>query len=456
MQWQVYNTYELIVCFLIGMILFASALFFIEKIPSKTVSSLAMMALSFISLSSFFIHLCRQLGITSSLIQMSNMKIYGHSMLLLISILFLIIIILMLFSFKGLIGKIILSIILIISPVTLVIAMTLVQYGFKDTLIDISLKENSGRTESLPDIYIIIFDELDYDFLYEDKVIESELENFSSFSKSSTNYHNATAPGDSTLPSMSGLLLGNRDKDIVVCHDKLCEKNIEDEKRELDFSENNIFKKAKSLGYETAIYGWVHEYCQQYAIYLNSCRTYSTYNYATINNKFSLIDPILTNIILWPHQFPFGLLKIPVYSQYQKQMVNGTLNHLISNIDNTESSFVVAHFSIPHIPFVFDEEGFNPPPDPFLQNRENYIKQLIYTDKLFGEIINKLKNTSKYDSSIIMVSSDHGYRKLLKREDWNKVPLLIRFEKNGKAANVNTNVMTEEILFDLFHDENRS
>jgi hypothetical protein len=34
--------------------------------------------------------------------------------------------------------------------------------------------------------------------------------------------------------------------------------------------------------------------------------------------------------------------------------------------------FVFVHFSIPHLPFVFDGERYAPPPDPFLQDVANY------------------------------------------------------------------------------------
>jgi sulfatase-like protein len=458
MQWQIYNTYELLVCLLIGMAIFSSTIFLIEKISNKFVSSTGIMILSVIPISSFTIHLCRQLGFTSSLSQFSKMQFSGQSLLFITLVFCAIISVVMLFLFKELIGKIILSFILIISPVTVVIAMTIVQHGFKDTLIDIpdeNLKDSSNSEKSLPNIYVLLFDELDYDFLYEDKKIKPEFLSFLEFSNVSINYHNATAPGDSTLPSMTGLFLGERGKTIVVCHDSLCEKKSKNEKEQLNFSEKNIFKIAKSLGYRTAMYGWMHEYCQQYTEYMDSCRTYGLYNYANIHNKFSFLNPILSNIILWPHQFPFGLLKVPVYSKYQQLMVDGTLSHTLNAIDNNKPLFMVAHFSVPHIPFVFDANGYNPPAHPFLQNRENYIKQLTYTDRVFGQVLDKIKNTEKNDGSITMVSSDHGYRILLKREDWNKVPLLIRHAKNEKTEDVDMAVMTENILFDLFDTDSR-
>jgi len=453
MQWQTYNTYELLVCLLIGMVMFASTLILIENVSNKTFPSMLIMILSVIPVSSFIIHLCRQLGFTSSLSQFSKLQVAGQSVLFLTLMLVIIISIVMLFLFKELIGKVILSIILIISPVTVVVAMTLVQHGFKNTLIDIpvnDIKGTSNPEESLPNIYVILFDELDYEFLYEKEEIKPEYSNFLAFSNTSTNYHSATAPGESTLSSMSGLLLEERGKTIVVCHDSLCERKAKNEKKRVDFSENNIFKKAKLLGYKTAMYGWMHEYCQQYAEYLDSCRSYSLYNFATINNKFSLLNPVWTNIILWPHQFPFGIFKVPVYSNHQRLMVEKTLDNVVNIINNNQPLLMIAHFSLPHIPFVFDSNGFNPAADPFLQNRENYIKQLAYTDHVFGEVIDKLKNMGKYENSIIMVSSDHGYRIFLKRENWNKVPLLIHFGENNKTNDIYTTTMTEKTLFDLF------
>jgi hypothetical protein len=458
MQWNVSNTYELIGCLLLGMVIVGTLFYYVTKMSNKYISSSLVIVLSIIPLLSFIVHVSRQMGFTSSLVKFKNIIMANHNITLIIFLLILGVTLFILIRHKDRVIKFIVTFILIISPVSVVITTNIIQHGFKNTLIDIPIehkKNNSKIKNPPPNIYVILFDELDYEFLYKEKEIKPEFPSFLAFSNTSTNYHNATSPGDSTLPSMTALLLGERDKTVVVCHDRLCEEKSKNKKVPINFSERNIFKKAKSLGYKTAMYGWTHKYCQQYAMYLDSCRTYSLYNYSTVNNNISLLNPILTNVQLWPHQFPFGLLKIPVYSKYQQLMVKETLDHVVNALDYEPPLFMIAHFSLPHIPFVFDAHGFNPPSDPFLQNRENYIKQLAYTDYVFGEIVDKLKNIGKYENSIIVLTSDHGYRNFLKQKDWNKVPLLIHHAKNEKSKNDDVAVMTEKVLFMLLNTENK-
>ena len=84
-----------------------------------------------------------------------------------------------------------------------------------------------------------------------------------------------------------------------------------------------------------------------------------------------------------------------------------------------------SHIYIPHLPFVFNRNGYYDNNEPFLENDENYQKQLEYVDHLLGELINKMKKNSIFESSEIIVLSDHNYRIMFPgRED--HIPLIIK------------------------------
>jgi membrane-anchored protein YejM (alkaline phosphatase superfamily) len=84
--------------------------------------------------------------------------------------------------------------------------------------------------------------------------------------------------------------------------------------------------------------------------------------------------------------------------------------------DKTNSVFAFFHYSVPHLPFIYERDQYSPAHKPLLENKINYKRQLQYVDKLFGELIAVLKKTGKFKSSKIIVLSDPGYRKYLKVE----------------------------------------
>ena len=54
------------------------------------------------------------------------------------------------------------------------------------------------------------------------------------------------------------------------------------------------------------------------------------------------------------------------------------------------------HFSVPHLPFVFDADGYNPPFNPLRTSPDDaYVRQLRYVDRLVGEIIGHMERPAR-------------------------------------------------------------
>ena len=74
-----------------------------------------------------------------------------------------------------------------------------------------------------------------------------------------------------------------------------------------------------------------------------------------------------------------------------------------------EPTFVFSHMLIPHPPFVFDRNGnfISGEMVKKRSNKENYIEQLIFTNKKVEELIDKLISNSEV-SPIIILQADEG------------------------------------------------
>lgn len=96
------------------------------------------------------------------------------------------------------------------------------------------------------------------------------------------------------------------------------------------------------------------------------------------------------------------------------------LNHemLAKTMDIIErmpgNSFCVFHLPVPHFPYIFKPDGSYCGPYPKYDNPHDpaaYQGQLGYLDLVIGQLMNKLRDTGKFDSALIILTSDHSWRK---------------------------------------------
>ena len=171
----------------------------------------------------------------------------------------------------------------------------------------------------------------------------------------------------------------------------------------------------------------------------------------------------------FPHYSRFGYLltypfRILFYISHRQQRDNtlNMFNEYLSKIDSSPpNTFFYVHFPIPHYPFVFDSKGFvNQYWEWILEggkvnSYEKYVKQLVFSDKKVGEIVQKLKDKNLYDRSLIIITSDHGYFRD-DDDDMTKVPLLIKapFQKSRHVVRQRVNTINLHKLFSKFLKSN--
>jgi hypothetical protein len=123
--------------------------------------------------------------------------------------------------------------------------------------------------------------------------------------------------------------------------------------------------------------------------------------------------------------------------------------------------FVYSHFMIPHYPFTYDSAGNklkNVEDDPSLErDMQLYVNQLIYTNKLIRNIIEKvLTETSK--PAVIIIQGDHGYRHYLLKDKSLEFPNLNAVYFYNKDYHLLTDqsstVNTFRIVLNTFFNQN--
>lgn len=121
-------------------------------------------------------------------------------------------------------------------------------------------------------------------------------------------------------------------------------------------------------------------------------------------------------------------------------MERGVRQALISEPDNT---FLILHLPLPHAPFVLEADGSYRGPyqgERLSNDSAGYGRHLRYTDKVLGQIVATLDSTGRLDHTLLVVTSDHSWRKepdssLAQRPDAVlRVPLLIKWPGQARAV----------------------
>ncbi|HPJ96845.1 MAG TPA: sulfatase-like hydrolase/transferase, partial [Syntrophales bacterium] len=83
----------------------------------------------------------------------------------------------------------------------------------------------------------------------------------------------------------------------------------------------------------------------------------------------------------------------------------------------------------------------------FLESPENYRNQLDYADHILGKFIDRLKKNNKFETSTIILLSDHNIRSMYP-ENKNAIPLIVKGVGQKSKKDFNSPVNAEVILFD--------
>lgn len=378
---------------------------------------------------SFFVHFLQQLGFKDALIIFGQFA-YSHRLLVapigtFCGFLF----IFLAYRYPRKMTLAIIMVLLTLSPLNLLAGWTFWSLRNENTKIVIKAVdhyEKRAKTNTPEhNVIVILFDELSYEYLYKDGVINPRYVNFQRLSTISDNYHLAISPGDSTITAIPGILMDRRYEKIEMKYDSIYQITKEKVEQYLKIEPDNLFANARDKGYRTFACGVLLPYCEMFDQYLDGCRSFSIYNYATVETEFSLLNPIMTTLIIWPRQRPLGYIKNMAVSRWQREQTRQAFDLTLNALDEKTPVFLFSHLYIPHLPFVFNRNGYYENSDPFNENNENYQNQLDYGDHLLGLLIDKMKNKGIFESSEIVVIADHNYR-IMFPDQKTHIPLIIK------------------------------
>lgn len=306
------------------------------------------------------------------------------------------------------------KIILLLSPVIIIfifhISNVILDPKFNHNLNEtriVNLSTNS-QIEKNSKVIILLFDELSPDFLYGSKKVDlNSYPSLQHLVQNSNQFLNVHLAGGQTSLAIENLL-NNK------------------------FSGLNLKYFLENRDINSSVMGWSLNYCANLVPKNKSCNSTSIYNSRTLNNDFSLINPVWTNFNLLPYVKPYGFIKIPTATEIHRKTYEKNLKWLSDQLEDPKSELIFVHFNIPHPPLLdnvsmglFDSKKYN-------VSEESYTNQFVYIDHTIKLLLEKTTQINSSNDSTIIVISDHNIRSLTPKNLHENITLLIYPRKTEK------------------------
>lgn len=298
----------------------------------------------------------------------------------------------------------------------------------------------------------IVLDELDQRLVFDERPPGLELPEFDRLREEGFSASNAQAPADRTLLSMPTLTTGRPLSHVEADGpDRLLLEFADDHTSASWSGTDTVFSRAHEQGRQVGVAGTYHPYCRVFRDFLNEC-TFFGYE----SGHEGLPHEIRSHIDETAAKLPFPPLRTAVHTLtgigrplVELHQESAIMNHktlvpeAVAYASDPQLDLVLIHLLVPH-PAGFEDHGhgywdrteerFATGPGP------TYVDNLALADRTLGEIRTSMQEAGVWNTTTVIVTSDHGYRydlwgessgtkahaPDLHRQTDHRVPLLIR------------------------------
>jgi hypothetical protein len=176
-----------------------------------------------------------------------------------------------------------------------------------------------------------------------------------------------------------------------------------------------LFSDAQRLGWTTGVVGWYNPYCRMLAGTLDYC--FWRMGNGTWNGTAS-DQSVLKNALAPFAQVALLYRRQPGFPQEEKHTSDlaAIMPRAESLIRDQNISFVFIHLPVPHPPGIYDRRP------PHQRVTGTYLDNLALSDRVLGELMRTINETSLVAKTTVLITSDHSWRIPLWRPtaQWSK------------------------------------
>lgn len=268
--------------------------------------------------------------------------------------------------------------------------------------------------QTLDPVFLIVFDALGGEVLFKDGQIDSNrFPNLAGLGLDGAVFNNATSNDMDTGFSFATMLTGQFTS------------TEEPTFTGLNSTRYSIFDSMQSAGYKSEFHStvldcpWSNVVCLDRALYSADSPHVAVSDFVEWFIPGELVEPIRTLILTtFPSTLSDIFLTLSPKHRGDIPSWNGFLDRI--SYEFTRGRFYLVHSFIAHRPYEWDRNGnhirthgvlFESQID-FDKSWSEYEEVVMFLDGQVGKFVSKLKNQGLYDDAVIIVTGDHGPRKL--------------------------------------------
>lgn len=255
-----------------------------------------------------------------------------------------------------------------------------------------------------PKVVVVLFDELDRDTssLGQPGAI-GMLPSLSRLADEAIDFRAAVAPvGARTMLSVPSITTGRTAVASDVAGPGDVRLRFADGEETLWTKTPNMFRIARAEGVDAFLAGWFFPYCRLFGADLSNCSWRSAYP----ERPVSFAESLKTYAPLFWKSVP-GLYRLSLGAgwrrpsaddlEWHQQSYREVHQRALQGVTDSRYRLVFLHYPVPHLSPDF---------------RGNYLENQILADRALGELRRSMEEAGVWDSSAVIVLSDHGYRAL--------------------------------------------
>ncbi len=359
------------------------------------------------------------------------------------------------------------SILLIIVPAWLLLAVQIPFWSMPTSADGDLNRVLTGHGDDGGDLFIFLFDAWSYERTFEQtgRVSADSMTNLQAFVDSSTLYSSAYSPAIATMHSMPRFFYQSGADEIP--HSLMVTRGgryWSDKSTIFDILDSERNKPRIAVGFGLDYREMLSNHVD-YAESVASCHG----DRITAGVAGKTKEYFLTQLA-WLKSLPGigsaveGWLFSPIVKEYAYEVVQRTFETVAES--NAQGVIGYFHYPLPHRPFVWRDGRRMPtfPKDAHSHKVKNYMDNLAGVDHVLGAIVQKLKDTGRYDTSTIVLLADHSWKQdpgdgveadrdeaVVQDFDadlkhrWKHIPLIIKWPHQSAGEYVTNDVFTVEL-----------
>src|SRR5215813_84808 len=325
-----------------------------------------------------------------------------------------------------------------------------------------------------PRVVWIIFDEMSEDVAFVNRPTSLSMPNFDRLRAEAFQASNAFPPAGHTVQSMPALLTGRLIASVQPAAPNELLLTYPDKAGTVTWSnEPDIFSRLRSAGLNSSLVGWFHPYCRMEGNRLTSCFWQPSGLFGD-PERSSLSKNLL-------RQQADALALAPFTESLRKRMSPGksddyrtphravyeaVIESATKAVADPNVSLSFIHLPVPHPPYIYDRQIGSWD----TQAERQYLDNLALADRTLGDLRSAMERAGLWESTVIVISSDHWWRTDLwraRKDFWSaadavnqgtkpdhRVPFIIRLPGQKRTLTYEpafNTVLTHDLILELLN-----